>query len=266
MPARAAGPLDSNPNRQNNNNCEFFVATQQKTLEFKINRPIIDLCSATKVFEVVCTVFDALDIDLTLTFLPEPHMSQIPQQFLDSQKSALEAMISAQTTLFSGFEKLVDLNLKVMKASMDEVSEKSAEAIAIKDPQEAVALTSALAQPAAEKAMAYSKHIYDIVTGVQADLSKLGEAHIATGQKNIHEAVEQLSKHAPTGAEGAVAIIKSSLAQATGAFEAMTKAAKQAGAVAEKNLSEAASASFKVANQAAEAVKTTTARGRRTAA
>ena len=192
-------------------------------------------------------------------------MSQIPQQFLDSHKAALEAMISAQTTLFTGFEKLVDLNLKAMKASLDEVSEKSAEVIAIKDPQLAVAMTSAFAQPATEKAMAYSKHIYDIVTGVQADLSKLSEAHIATGQKNIHEAVEQMAKHAPTGAEGAVAIIKSSLAQATDAFEAMTKAAKQAGAVAEKNLSDAASASFKVANQAAEAVKTT-ARTRRTAA
>lgn len=189
-------------------------------------------------------------------------MSAIPQQVLDSQKTALDAIVAAQTTLFTGFEKLVDLNLKVIKATLDEASEKSAQAIAIKDPQEAIALGTAMAQPTAEKAMAYGKHIYDIVSGVQADLSKLSEAHIAAGHKNVHEAVEQFSKSAPTGSESAVAIIKSSLAQATSAYEAMNKAAKQAAAAAEKNLSAAASASFKAANEAAEVAKTAT-RGRR---
>jgi hypothetical protein len=54
------------------------------------------------------------------------------------------------------------------------------------------------------------------------------------------------------------------LAQVNGAYESMTKAAKQASEVAEKNLSAAAAASFKAAGDAAEVVKSTT-RGRRTA-
>jgi hypothetical protein len=51
-------------------------------------------------------------------------MSAIPQQVLNSQKAAIEALVSIQGSVFGGFEKLVDLNLKAMKATLDEVSEK----------------------------------------------------------------------------------------------------------------------------------------------
>jgi len=74
-------------------------------------------------------------------------MNQIPKEMLESQKSTLEAMMAVQGTVFSGFEKLVDLNLKVMKATMDEASQKTQEAMGVKDAQEAVAMTSGLVQP-----------------------------------------------------------------------------------------------------------------------
>src|SRR5690606_35694500 len=90
-------------------------------------------------------------------------MSAIPQQVLASQKASLDKLIAVQGTFFGGFEKLVDLNLKVLKATFDEVAQKSQEAIGVKDPQEALAFASGLTQPNAEKAVAYSKHVYDIV-------------------------------------------------------------------------------------------------------
>ena len=191
-------------------------------------------------------------------------MTAIPQQVLNSQKAAIDTFVAVQTSMFTGFEKFVDLNLKAMKATLDEVAEKSQKVASVKDAQEAVALSSTLAQPAAEKAVAYSKHVYDIVTGVQADLSKLGEAHAAEGQKHVQDAIEQFSKHAPAGSESAVAMFKNSLAQATTAYEALTKAAKQAVDTAEKNVTAAANATFKAAGDAAETVKATT-RGRKAA-
>lgn len=189
-------------------------------------------------------------------------MSAIPQQVLNSQKAAIESLVAFQGTVFSGFEKLVDLNLKVIKATLDEVSQTSQKVSSVKDVQEAATLTQNLVQPSAEKAMAYSKHVYDIVSAVQADLSKMSESHAAESQKHVNDAIEQFTKNAPAGSESAVAMLKSSLAQASSAYDSMTKAAKQAAGVAEKNLSAAASASFQAAGQAAEAVKSTT-RGRR---
>ncbi len=191
-------------------------------------------------------------------------MSAIPQQVLNSQKAAIDSLVAFQGTVFTGFEKLVDLNLKVIKATLDEVSQTSQKVSSVKDAQDAAALTQSLVQPGAEKAMAYSKHVYDIVSAVQADLSKLSESHVAEGQKHVNDAIEQFTKNAPAGSESAVAMLKSSLAQASSAYDSLTKAAKQAAEVAEKNLSAAANASFKAAGDAAEVVKSTT-RGRRTA-
>jgi len=191
-------------------------------------------------------------------------MSAIPQQVLNSQKAAIDALVSVQGSVFAGFEKLVDLNLKVMKATLDEVSEKSQTVVGIKDAQEAVALSSNLLQPAAEKAMAYGKHVYDIVASVQADLAKLSESHLAEGKKNVSDAIEQFSKNAPAGSESVVAMIKSSMAQANTAYDQVTKAAKQAAETAEKNLTAAASATFKAASDAADVAKSAT-RARRTA-
>ncbi len=191
-------------------------------------------------------------------------MTQLPKEMLESQKATLEAMMAFQGTVFGGFEKLVDLNLKVMKATMDEASQKTQEAMGIKDAQDAVAMTSGLIQPSADKAAAYSKHVYDIVSGVQADLAKLAEGKVAEGQKQFHAAVEQISRNAPTGSEGTISMIKSSLAQATAAYDSMSKAAKQAAEAAEKNLHAATNATFKAATDAASSATKTAARARRT--
>jgi phasin family protein len=192
-------------------------------------------------------------------------MNTMPKEMMESQKAALNAMMSVQGSIFTGFEKLVDLNLKVMKATMDEVSQKTQEAMGVKDAQEAVAMSSSLVQPSAEKAVAYGKHVYDIVAGVQADLAKLTEGKMAESQKNLADMVDQFSRNAPSGSEATVAMLKSSMAQATAAYDSMTKAAKQAAEVAEKNLHAATATAFKAATDAAEGATKAAAR-RRTAA
>lgn len=190
-------------------------------------------------------------------------MSAIPEQVLARQKASVNTFVAAQAAVFAGFEKLVELNLKVVKATLDEVAQKSQQAVEVKDPQEAAAFTSGLIQPGAEKAMAYGKHVFDIVTGVQGNLAKLTEEQIAEGQQQLSEAVEQFSKNAPTGSESAVAMIKSSLATANSAYDSLTKAAKQAADVAESNLNAAANATFKAASDAADAANKVASRSRR---
>ncbi|GAA4328354.1 TIGR01841 family phasin [Pigmentiphaga soli] len=191
-------------------------------------------------------------------------MFATPERALASQKAAFDVILAAQNTAFAGFERLVDLHLKVAKATLDEVSLKAQEAFELKDGQDALAFTSALAQPSTEKALAYGKHVYDIISGVQTELAKLGEAQIAEGQRLVNEAVEQMAKNAPAGSESALALIKSSLATATSAYDSVSKAAKQAAEVAESNLTAATNATLKaasdsVAKAAPRARKTTAA-------
>ncbi len=185
-------------------------------------------------------------------------MSAISQQIIDRQKSALSAAVAVQGSLFSGFEKLVDLNLKVIKATLGEVAEQSAQVAELKDPQEAAAFVSSLAQPNSEKAIAYTKHVYDIVSGVSNELIKLTEAQVSEGQQQVSEAIDQLAKNAPTGSESAVALMKSSLATVSTAYDSMNKAAKQAAEVAESNISAATNATIKATESATKAASTAT--------
>jgi hypothetical protein len=78
--------------------------------------------------------------------------------------------------------------------------------------------------------------------------------------------VDQFSRNAPSGSEGTVAMLKSSMAQATAAYDSMTKAAKQAAEVAEKNLHAATSATFKAASDVANGAAKSASRARRTTA
>ncbi|MGO1765846.1 MAG: TIGR01841 family phasin [Advenella sp.] len=183
-------------------------------------------------------------------------MSAIPQQLIDRQKSALNAAVAFQGSLFNGFEKLVDLNLKVIKATLGEVAEQSQQVAGLKDPQEAAAYVSSLAQPNSEKAIAYSKHVYDIFSGVNNELIKLTEAQVAEGQQQFSESIDQLAKNAPTGSESAFALMKSSLATASTAYDSMNKAAKQAAEVAESNISAATNATIKATESATKAAAT----------
>lgn len=191
-------------------------------------------------------------------------MSAIPQQVFATQKASLDNLLAVQGAFFEGFEKLVDLNLKVIKATLDEAAQKSQEAIEVKDAQEAVAFTTALVQPSAEKGLAYGKHVYDIVSNVQGNLSRLTEEQVAQAQQQVTDAIEQFSKTAPTGSESAIAMLKSSLASANNAYESVSKAAKQATQTAESNIVAATNATLQAANSAAEAAKPA-ARTRRTA-
>jgi len=186
-------------------------------------------------------------------------------QLLQSQTASFNDFLSVQNTFFNGFEKLVDLNLKAVRASLDDVAHKSQQAANLKDVQETLSFTSTLTQPTTEKVVAYGKHVYDIVSGMQSDLSKLIETQVARNQQQFADVVEQFSKNAPAGSEGTVALLKTSLATVNNAYETVAKAAKQATGAAESNLTAAANATFKAASDAAAAVQPSK-RSRRAAA
>ncbi len=190
-------------------------------------------------------------------------MSAVPQQILVNQKATVDNFLAFQEAVFSGFEKLVDLNLQVVRASLDEAGQKAQQAMEVKDVQEAVNFATGLVQPNTEKAAAYGKHVYDIVAGVQSSLTRLTEDQFAQAQRQLDDTIEQLAKNAPTGSEGAVALMKTSLATATSAYESAAKVARQATDAAESNIAAATSATLKAATDAAEASKTATTRARR---
>lgn len=157
------------------------------------------------------------------------------EQILAAHKANVETLFGLTNKAFEGVEKLVELNLQVAKAGMGEAAEHAKASLSVKDAQELMALQAGLLQPAAEKAAAYSRHLYEIATATNAEVSKIAEGQFVDAQKKFVALVDTAAKNAPAGTENAVALVKSAVAAANNALESVHKAAKQAQDVAEAN-------------------------------
>ena len=180
-------------------------------------------------------------------------------QFVAAQKATLETLFGLTAKAFEGVEKLVELNMQVAKTSLTEAAETAHAALSIKDAQELLALQAGLLQPAAEKAAAYSRHVYDIVAGANANFTKAAEATLADSQKKVLSVVDNAVKNAPPGTESAVALVKSAMAAANNAYESVNKAAKQAADVAEANFQALTTTAVKASQSTVKAAKRTAA-------
>jgi phasin family protein len=180
------------------------------------------------------------------------------EQLVAAHKANIDTLFGLTSKAFEGVEKLVELNLQVAKAALGEVAQTTQAALNAKDAQELLALQAGLLQPAAEKAAAYSRHVYDIAAATNADLGKAAEAQASEAQKKFLSVVDNAVKNAPAGTENAVALVKSAVAAANNAYESVHKAAKQAAEVAEANFQA-------VTTSAVKATQTATAKAKRAA-
>ncbi|HWW07645.1 phasin family protein [Collimonas sp.] len=170
-------------------------------------------------------------------------MSTAAEQFSATAKANFEANLALYTDFttkaFAGVEKLIDLNLSAAKASLEESAATTQKFFAAKDPQEFFTLSAALAQPNAEKAIAYGRHFASIASSTQAELTKVAEAQVAETKRKVVEFVDRASKNVPPGAEGAVAFVKSAIGSANAGYEQLAKSTKQAVETIESNVNNA---------------------------
>jgi phasin family protein len=183
-----------------------------------------------------------------------------PEQVAAAQKANLETLFGLTTKAFEGVEKLVELNLQVVKTTFAENVDNAKKALSAKDAQELLAIQAAAVQPVAEKTLAYTRHLYEIASETQSEFAKVAEAQLAEGSKNVQALVENFAKNAPAGSESTVAIVKSAISAANNAYESVQKATKQAVEIAETNFQAAATAATKAAQQASATARTATAK------
>jgi phasin family protein len=178
-----------------------------------------------------------------------------PEQFAAASKANLETLFGLTHKAFEGVERLIELNLQVARATLAESAETAKAALSAKDAQELLALQASLLQPSAEKAAAYSRHLYDIAASTTAEVTKATEAQLAEVQKNFISTVDGALKNAPAGTESAVALLKSSITAANNAYESVNKAAKQAAEIVEANVNAVTSTAVKASQAGAKSTK-----------
>ena len=178
-------------------------------------------------------------------------MFATPEQLAGANKANVEAMLTLANTAFASAERFAALNLNTARAVLEDSVNNAKTLLGAKDLQEAISLQATLAQPSVEKAVAYSRSVYEISAQTQEEFSKLVEAQFAEVNKNVASSLDKAAKSAPAGSDVAVAAVKSAIAAANSAYDTMSKAAKQVAEIAEANVAAATNATVKAVGAAA---------------
>jgi len=182
-------------------------------------------------------------------------MFATPEQFASTNKSNVEAALTLANTAFASAERLAALNLNTARSLLEDSVSSAKALLGVKDIQGFMSLQSTLAQPAVEKAVAYSRSVYEIATQTQEEVSKIVEAQFAETNRNVASALDKAAKNAPAGSDVAVAAVKSAIAAANSAYDSMTKAVKQVAEITEANVAAATNATVKAVGTASNAAK-----------
>lgn len=163
-------------------------------------------------------------------------MTKMPEQIQGFNKEAVEAALSFAQLSMAGAERLMHLQIDAAKTFVAEQTE-SAKALAeAKDPASMMALRARLTEQAVERAVGYSRNVYEVATQTQQQLAKLVEGQLAASQQQFAGAMENMFKAAPGGSNAAIDAVRSTMAATQSAMDSMTKAAKQAADLAEANV------------------------------
>ena len=162
-----------------------------------------------------------------------------PEQIQAASKANVEAILALATTQFAAIEKFASLNANAIKAAFEDTIANARALAGAKDVQELVNLQSTFAQPAIEKAIAYSKSAYEVAAETNSEFSKAAERRVAEWNENFVSLLDKAAKNAPAGSDVAVSAVKQMIAAANSAYDNFTKVTKQATEIAEANVAAA---------------------------
>lgn len=177
--------------------------------------------------------------------------SVTPEEVVAVAKANVEFALSLANAAFVGVERLSALNLNTARTALEDVAANSKLVLAVKDLEGVVGLQDSVAKPALDKAVAYSKSVYELAQQTQEEVAKLVEAKVAELNKAVAAALEAAAKSSPVGSDAAVAAVKQVLAAADAAYANVNKAVKQVAEVAEANVAAATKATMDAVGQAA---------------
>jgi phasin family protein len=151
------------------------------------------------------------------------------EQIQAANKANLETLAQLSRKTFEGVEKLLDLNLQVAKTMMSETVDHLDDSAHATDIKEILAQQANFVQPMGEKALSYSRHIYNIMKQTQANLVEVSADDMKKRTEQIQKMMQQTWNADTPNASNALAnMLKQAVANANTTFEASQKAIKQA--------------------------------------
>lgn len=162
--------------------------------------------------------------------------------FMTLQSDAIKASNAFAAKSIEGMQKLAELNMKTMKATLESSAEQLKSLMSAKDAKELNDVLITLAQPRSEAFAQYAKDAYAITSETNTEVVKMVEAQVEEGHKQLATMIDNMAKNAPAGSESAIGMMKQALTASRSAYEQASKAGKQVVEMAEANLANASKA------------------------
>jgi phasin family protein len=166
-------------------------------------------------------------------------------------KASLDAFFGLTGKVFEGAEKLVALNLQVVRSTLAEAQENLTKAPGTTDPLQWFALQSGLTGPIAEQSLSYGRQLFDIASTTQAEVTQFAQAQYERYNARVQAFVDETAKNAPAGSEAAIAAWKSAISATATLYETLQKTGQQAVQAAESNLDAVTTATSRTARRTA---------------
>jgi phasin family protein len=136
----------------------------------------------------------------------QDHLSSATRFQMESQ---LDAVAELTDSAVENLEKLVELNLNLIRVTLEQLNLAARQVLAARDVREMTTLTAAQVQPNARRALDYSYYLSGIASAAQLDFIKVASARIADTNLRLVELLDDLGKSAPAGLKATVAWMKS---------------------------------------------------------
>ncbi|MEO8037545.1 MAG: phasin family protein [Betaproteobacteria bacterium] len=177
-------------------------------------------------------------------------MYNVPEQLAALNKTNVDAFVEFFGITTTSTERLVDFQMKTAKAAFAETVKNVRTLSTVKDPQEWVQVTTALAQPSAETFAGYARQLQSLAAESQGEFARYVDEHINELNKQIVSMLDQAAKTGPAGSDVAVAAAKSAVAAANQAYDVFVKAGRQVAELTDASVQAVASAGVQAANSA----------------
>jgi len=155
-----------------------------------------------------------------------------PEQIAAMNKAGVESFACLVNAQFAAQQQLAALNFSAARSALEQSVSYARSLLGAKDAREYASLGAAAAQPALEKAIAYTLVACEIATRAQTEINSFVQGQAGDLNKNIVGYLDQATEHAPAGTDVVIAAVKSALAAGNTVYENISRATHQAAEIA----------------------------------
>ncbi len=170
---------------------------------------------------------------------PNPDLEQLSK----TQKANADLLTAVMRTSFEGMQRLTELNLGIAQEIYTSTIASAGKLATAKDMSEFTRLGQQLAKP--ERMMDYSRKVYELVAGMQKDVTAVMQANYSQITKNFTSVIDKKKSSVNDGSDVFSGMMKNMMDQTTKAFDHMIALSGQVTEIANANIQAATTASAK---------------------